>query len=54
MVPMPVRCGSPHNRKVSETRLTVPGNQDVVLDTLNISVRVYLIPHFTYRINITM
>jgi len=31
----------PRDGKVSETRLTVLGNQDVVLDALNISVGVH-------------
>ena len=35
----------PRDRKVSEAGLTVPSNQDVVLDTPSISVGVYSIPH---------
>ena len=51
MVPMPVRCERPNNREVSETPLTVPSNQDIVLDTPSISVRVRSIFHFAYRTN---
>jgi len=44
----------PRDRKVSETRLTILGDQDVVLDTLSISMRVNSILHFTYRTDTTM
>ena len=39
----------PCDSKVTETRLTVPSNQDVVLDGLSISVRVRSILRFAYR-----
>ena len=42
------------DRKVSETRLTVSSDQDVVLDAPNISVRVHLILHLAYRTNTAM
>ena len=41
----------PRDREVSETRLAVPSNQDVVLDGLSISVRVYSTLRFAYRTN---
>jgi len=49
---MVLRCARerPRDRKVSETRLTVPSNQDVVLDTPSISVQVHLIRHFAGQI----
>jgi len=39
MVPMHVICERPRDTEVAETRLTILGNQDVVLDTMNISAR---------------
>jgi len=47
-------CNHPRNRKVCETRLTVLSDQDVALDALSISMRVYSILHFTYRTDTTM
>jgi len=44
----------PRDRKVSETRMTVPSNQDVVLDGLSISVGIRSILHFTHRANTAM
>ena len=41
-------CERPRDCKVCETRLTVPSDQDVVLDMLSISVRVHSIIHFAY------
>ena len=44
----------PHDCKISETRLTILGDQNVFLDVLNVSVRVQLILHFAYRTNTAM
>ena len=51
MASTPVLCERPRDREVSETRLTILSNQDVVLDALSISVGVRQILRFTYRTN---
>jgi len=42
------------DRKVTEIRLTVLSDQDVVLDALSISMRVCSICYFAYRTDATM
>jgi len=54
IVPESVPRRHPRNRKVCKTRLTVLSDQDVALDALSISMRVYSILHFTYRTDTTM
>jgi len=54
MVPIHVPCERPRDRKVSETRLTIQSNQDVVLDTPNISMGVRSTLHFAYRTKTAM
>ena len=49
MEPICVLYERPRDRKVSETRLTVLSDQDVVLDALSIGMRVCSIPCFAYR-----
>ena len=51
MTPVIVPNEHPRDCKVSKTRLVVLGDQNVVLDALNISVRVHSILHFAYRMN---
>ena len=54
MVLMRVLRERPCDRKVSKTRLTVLSNQDVVLDTLSISMRARSILRFAYRTDVTV
>ena len=51
VIPVTVPTDHPHDCEVSETRLAVLGDQNVVLGALNISVRVHSILHFAYRVN---
>jgi len=54
VVPGHVPHERPRNCKVSETRLTVSGNQDVVLGDLSISVGVHLTFRPAYPTNATV
>jgi len=49
--PVRVTIEHPRDCKVSETRLAVLGDQNVVLDAPNISVRVHSILRFAYRMD---
>jgi len=46
--------GYPRDRKISETRLAVLGDQNVVLDVPRISVRAHSILRSTYRTDATV
>jgi len=54
MVPVSVRFEHFRDPKASETCLSVPSNQDFILDALSISVRVELSFCFTDRTDATM